>query len=87
MIYEYWVFGIYLLVGVCFGFASFPYRHLFSEGPDNGNESGQGSLLRGRLFWVLVCIWLWPIMVLTGINTAWVISKRKRKLHNKLPNT
>ena len=77
MIYEYLVFGIYLFVGACFGLASFPYRHLFSEGPEKVNSSEQTSLLRGRLFWVLVCTWLWPIMVLTGMNTAWIISKRK----------
>jgi len=77
MIYEYLFFGIYHLVGSCFGLASFPYRHLFSEGPEKVNISEQTSLLRGRFFWIMVCTWLWPIMVLTGMNTAWIISKRK----------
>ena len=50
MIYEYLFFGIYHLVGSCFGLASFPYRHLFSEGPEKVNISEQTSLLRGRFF-------------------------------------
>jgi hypothetical protein len=82
LVYENLVIVIYLLMGACFGLASFPYRHLFSEGPEKVNDSEQTSLLRGRLFWVLVCTWLWPIMVLTGINTARIISKRKRKPQN-----
>ena len=80
LVYENLVIFIYILVGAGFGLASFPYRNLFSEGPEKVNDSEQTSLLRGRLFWVLVCTWLWPIMVLTGINTARIISKRKRKI-------
>jgi hypothetical protein len=37
------------------------------------------SPLEGRVFWVLICTWLWPIMVITGLNTAWVLSKRKKQ--------
>ena len=75
MTYEFIVIGLYLFFGICFGFVTFPYRHLFSEGPEN---SDLALPLEGRVFWVLICTWLWPIMVLTGLNTAWVLAKRKK---------
>jgi len=27
----------------------------------------------------MVCTFLWPIMILTGINSAWILAKRKRQ--------
>jgi hypothetical protein len=70
---------LFLLLGTCFGFASYSNRHLFSEGPQKANNSDPNSFLESRLFWVMVCTWLWPIMVITGINTALILSKRKKK--------
>jgi hypothetical protein len=69
---------LFFLLGTCFGFASYSNRHLFSEGPQKANHSDPNSFLESRLFWVMVCAWLWPIMVITGINTALILSKRKK---------
>ena len=52
---------------------------LFSEGPQKAKESNQTSSLGSRIFWVLVCTLLWPIMVITGMNTAWILYKRRQK--------
>jgi hypothetical protein len=76
--YEQIVISLYLLLGVCFGLATFSNRHLFSEGPDKETQTEQASELQGRLFWTLICTWLWPIMVFTGINTAVILAKRKK---------
>lgn len=73
------VICLYLFFGVCFGFVTYPYRHFFSEGPEKSKNSDQPSPLEGRVFWVLICTWLWPIMVITGLNTAWILSKRKKQ--------
>ena len=70
---------LFLLLGTCFGFASYSNRHLFSEGPQKADNSDQNSFLESRLFWVMVCTWLWPIMVITVINTALILSKRKKE--------
>ena len=70
---------LFLFLGTCFGFATYSYRHLFSEGPQRAQESDSSSFLESRVFWIMVCTWLWPIMVITGINTAWILSKRKKQ--------
>ncbi len=72
------VISTYLFLGICFGWATFSNRHLFSEGPDKEAQAEQGSALKGRIFWTLICTWLWPIMVFTGINTAVILAKRKK---------
>ena len=53
----------------------------FSEGPQKVNDSDQTSSLGAHIFWVMVCTLLWPIMVITGINTAWILFKRKQHSH------
>lgn len=40
MSYENIAIPLYLFLGVCFGFATFSHRHLFSEGPD---KEGKGE--------------------------------------------
>jgi len=50
MTYEFIVIGLYLFFGCCFGFVTFPYRHLFSEGPEKPENSDQSSPLEGRVF-------------------------------------
>lgn len=65
------------MVGACFGLITFSYRHLFSEGPKTIDESPEGNTLVSRVMWILVCIFLWPIMVLTGLHSLWILSKRK----------
>ena len=70
---------LFLMFGAIFGFVTYSKRHLFSEGPQKAKESNQTSSLGSRIFWVLVCTLLWPIMVITGMNTAWILYKRRQK--------
>jgi hypothetical protein len=81
--YEQIVISAYLSLGTCFGWLTFTNRHLFSEGPDKEAQTERGSSLKGRIFWTLVCTWLWPVMVLTGINTAVILAKRKKLVAQK----
>ena len=69
----------FLAFGCCFGIVSFPFRHLFSEGPTKIQAPGKKSLLAARIFWALVCTFLWPILILTGLNSAWILAKRRHK--------
>lgn len=68
----------FLAFGCCFGVVSFPFRHLFSEGPTEIQAADQKNFLSGRIFWALMCTLLWPILILTGVNTAWILAKRRR---------
>ncbi len=70
---------LFLIFGAFFGFVSYSKRHLFSEGPHKAKDSDQTSSLGGRIFWVMLCSLLWPIMAITGMNTAWILFKRKQK--------
>ena len=70
---------LFLFFGACFGFATYSQRHLFSEGPRKILDSDKSSFLDGRVFWIMVCTCLWPIMVITGINTAWILYKRRKQ--------
>lgn len=68
---------LFLLFGAAFGLASYSYQHLFSEGPQK-DETPQGKGTFGsRLLWAMVCTFLWPIMVLTGLNSARILAKWK----------
>jgi hypothetical protein len=68
---------VFMLFGFAFGMASFPVRHLFSEGPTKTDVSEVTSFLEGRIFWALVCTCLWPIMLLAGLNSARILAKRR----------
>ena len=70
---------LYLIFGTFFGFATYSKRHLFSEGPQKAGSPDQPSSLKGRIFWIMLCTLLWPIMGITGINTAWILFKRKQQ--------
>ena len=70
---------LFLIFGSSFGFATYSKRYLFSEGPRQAKDSDQTSPLEGRIFWIMLCTLLWPIMVITGINTAWILFKRKQQ--------
>ena len=70
---------LFLLAGAGFGMITFPIRHLFSEGPHKADETENADALSGRVFWVMVCTFLWPIMVLTGLNSARILLKRRAK--------
>ena len=76
---EYIFICLFLIFGACFGFATYSQRHLFSEGPRKAADSDQKSPLEGRIFWIMVCAFLWPIMVITRINTAWILFKRRKQ--------
>ena len=80
MTYQNAFIFLFLLLGICFGFASYTNRHLFSEGPQKADNANTNSFLESRVFWIMVCMWLWPIMVITGINTALILLKRKKNL-------
>ena len=71
--------AFFLITGAFFGAATFPNRHLFSEGPHAPEATAHPPSLASRTFWVMVCTFLWPIMLLTGVNTAWILAKRKRQ--------
>ncbi len=74
--------SLFIVFGACFGFVTFSQRHLFSEGPHATKESNENPFFESRIFWVLLCAMLWPIMALTRIHTAWLLNKR-RKLAQK----
>jgi hypothetical protein len=70
---------VFLLFGAGFGLLTFSYRHIFSEGPNKVETPPDGPTLASRVLWAMVCTFLWPIMILTGINSAWILAKRKRQ--------
>lgn len=65
---------IFLVFGAGFGLATYSHRHLFSEGPTRPAEAGSDSI-GSRLMWALVCTFLWPLMALTGLLSAWRLSR------------
>jgi ABC-type glycerol-3-phosphate transport system permease component len=69
--------ALFLLCGAVFGLITFSQRHLFSEGPKEVEESADVNGLISRVMWMLICAFLWPIMVLTGLNSWRILSKRK----------
>ena len=71
--------SLFIVFGACFGFATFSQRHLFSEGPHTVKELSDNPFFESRIFWVLLCASLWPIMVLTRIHTAWLLQKRRKQ--------
>lgn len=68
---------LFLLFGGLFGGATFRHRHLFSEGPTARDDAGAAGSLGARLGWALICSTLWPIMVLTGLHSLWVLARRR----------
>ncbi len=68
---------IFLLFGAVFGLASFSHRHLFSEGPSRRDDDAGAQGLKARLGWALLCSALWPVMLLTGLHSWWVLSRRR----------
>ena len=68
---------VFLVFGAVFGLVTFSWRHLFSEGPKKVEESTEDNNLGRRVIWMLICTFLWPIMVLTGLNSLRILSKRK----------
>ncbi|MFZ9314861.1 MAG: hypothetical protein ACO24G_06375, partial [Burkholderiaceae bacterium] len=67
----------YFALGILFGVFTFTNRHLFSEGPTRGPKDNP-TIFDGRSFWVTLCMFWWPVMALTGVNTAFILAKRRR---------
>jgi len=70
---------LFLLFGAVFGLTTFSYRQIFSEGPQQVETTDGGSTLGSRVLWAMVCTFLWPIMLLTGLNSARILARRKRQ--------
>ena len=68
---------VFLVFGAVFGLVTFSRRHLFSEGPKKVEESTEDNNLGRRVMWMLICTFLWSIMILTGLNSLRILSKRK----------
>jgi hypothetical protein len=68
---------LYLLFGAGFGLATFSKRHLFSEGPTQRDDAAATHGLKARLFGMLICTCLWPVMALTGLHSWWLLSRRR----------
>jgi hypothetical protein len=75
---------VFLAFGVCFGLATFPHRHLFSEGPSRKGEAGDADDTPvQRVIWVLSCSALWPLMAATGALGLWRLRRvRVRERHH-----
>jgi len=70
---------LFLLFGAGFGLVTYSRRHLFSEGPTGRGDDQEHGFLNGRIVWMLVCTFLWPIMALTGLNSLVLISRRRAR--------
>ncbi len=70
---------LFLAFGCFFGLATFSKRHLFSEGPHQAAAGAAHRDWRELALWAAVCTFLWPIMVVSGLNTAWVLARRKAR--------
>jgi hypothetical protein len=68
----------FLAFGAAFGLATHAKRHLFSEGPTHSAADAEPDLLNGRVLWMLICTFLWPVMALTGLNSMRLIAQRAR---------
>jgi hypothetical protein len=73
-----WIVVSFALFGAVFGLASYPWRHLFSEGATPPAEGEDPHPVSGRLGWALLCSGLWPLMVLTGLHSWWRIARKRR---------
>ena len=70
---------LFFVAGALLGLFTYPYRHLFSEGPNKSEPTQTTPSLSSRLLWLMVCTFLWPLLILTGLNSAWILAKRKRQ--------
>ena len=77
---------LFLFLGACFGFASCANRRLFSEGSQKATTSDQNPFLESRIFWIMVCMWLWPIMVIS-VDALTALLKLIRKLKARTNET
>jgi len=69
----------FLIIGACFGLVTYPNRHLFSEGPSQASTHTKAGPAGSRIVWAMVCTFLWPLMLLAGLNSARILARRKRR--------
>lgn len=67
----------FLATGFVFGLVTYRFRHLFGEGrPDRHRDPVDG--LQGRVFWVTVCTFLWPLQLVGGLHGLWRVWSARR---------
>ena len=67
----------FLATGFVFGLVTHRYRHLFGEGrPDRHRDVVAGPT--GRLLWVVVCTFLWPLQLVGGLHGLWRVWSARR---------
>jgi len=71
------VIALFLVTGLVFGLLTYSRRHLFGEGhPDRYADPQDG--LNGRLFWITVCTFLWPLQLVSGLHGLWRVRSSRR---------
>jgi hypothetical protein len=70
---------LFLLIGAAFGLGTYARRHLFSEGPRAIDGASGERAIGERILWMLICAFLWPIMVLSGLNSLRILRRRQRQ--------
>jgi hypothetical protein len=68
---------LFLATGFVFGQVTYTRRHLFGEGHPDGYADPQDGL-KGRLFWVTVCTFLWPLQLVSGLHGLWRVRASRR---------
>jgi hypothetical protein len=68
----------FLATGLLFGLATYRHRHLFGEGPPDPAHADLADGLKGRTFWVVLCIFLWPLQVVGGLHGLWRVRAARR---------
>ncbi|MBL8328179.1 MAG: hypothetical protein JNJ71_04955 [Rubrivivax sp.] len=74
---------LFLLLGACFGVLTATRRHLFSEGVTAQAEEDVREERRQRALWVLLCTVLWPLMLLTGLHSWWLMARRRARARQR----
>ena len=66
----------FLVFGALFGLATYPVRHVFSVCTVSRSDNGERGPMDGRTMWVAISVFLWPILMFTGLYT--MVYKRAR---------
>lgn len=69
---------LFFAAGFGFGLLTYRHRHLFGEGPPDRNADLANGL-HGRLFWVVLCTALWPLMIVGGLHGLWRVHAARRR--------
>ena len=72
------VIPLFLAAGFAFGLLSYPRRHLFGEGPPDPRRPDPSDGPKGRVFWVVVCTFLWPLQLVSGLHGLWRVRAARR---------